>query len=170
MRKQNKKNKPQRKRSVSKPAAGSSNVGEASAGRRSVLRLLRNSIIGAAVIGGAGYYSVNSIQASMNEADLSRIGNGRPAVVQVHDPQCSLCRTLQSQTRDVLADFEDDRYEYLVANIKTQKGSVLASKYGVPHVTLLLFDPNGKMVQIVRGPTSTASLKNHITVHIQKYG
>ena len=140
-----------------------------SQGRRSFLRNMRMTAVAISVVGAVGYYSISSIQASLSEADLSKIGNGRPAIVQIHDPQCMLCRTLQSQTRDVLDAYDDERFEYLVANIKTKKGGDLAARYSVPHVTLLLFDPKGTMVRAVRGPTSTAHLKNIIGIHIDKY-
>ena len=116
------------------------------------------------------FHTVSTMQATAKEADLSKIGNGRPAIVQIHDPQCSLCQTLQDQTRDILSAFEAEKFEYLVANIKTQKGSRFAVRYGVPHVTLLLFDAKGKMIQSIRGPIRTAILTSIIADHMRRHG
>ena len=81
-----------------------------------------------------------------------------------------MCRTLQGQTRDILGAYEDDKFEYLVANIKTEEGSLLAVKHGVSHVTLLLFDAKGKMIQAVRGPIRKSILSGIIAKHMRQYG
>lgn len=134
--------------------------------RRDLLRHARNAAIALPVLGVAGYFSVQSVQATICEADLSKIGNGRPAIVQIHDPSCQLCTTLQRQSRKVLRNFEDGTYEFLVANIKTADGGAFAAKYGVPHVTLLLFDERGEMVQVVRGPTTPDNLERVFSGHL----
>ncbi len=174
MRKQGKQRKnkgvPGKKNNRPKPDPIQTGTDGVSTDRRRMLRLLGNAGIAAAVVGGVGYYTVSSIQASISEADLGKIGNGRPAIVQIHDPNCGLCRTLQSQTRGVLDAFDAEKFEYLVANIKTRKGSDLAIRYSVPHVTLLLFDPNGEMVRIVRGPVSTPNLRSVIAAHLNRHG
>ena len=122
------------------------------------------------VLAGAGYFSVQSVQATICEADLTKIGDGKLSVVQIHDPQCQLCQTLQRQTRKALKSFDDDEFTFLVANVKTLSGSTFAAKYGVPHVTLLLFDRRGKMVQIVRGPSDAESLRNILEAHSKAHG
>ncbi|MFT7060593.1 MAG: thioredoxin-like negative regulator of GroEL [Pseudorhodobacter sp.] len=137
------------------------------ASRRS---FLRNAAIALPVFAATGFFSVRYVQAKVNEADLTRIGQGTPTVVQIHDPQCVLCRTLQRQTRSALKAFEKDAVTFLVANIKTDDGRVLAAKYNVPHVTLLLFDAKGEMMQIVRGPSDTDSLRTILEAHVMKYG
>ena len=140
------------------------------AGRRNFLKTMAYGGVGFVALGGLGYYSITTVQARICEGDLTRIGQGKPAIVQIHDPQCSLCRTLQNQTRDVLSGFDGDQFEYLVANVKSQKGSSLAAKYSVPHVTLLLFDGSGKMVQTVRGPTSTDVLNGMLGAFLEEHG
>lgn len=138
-------------------------------GRRRFLRFVRNGAISLPVLAGVGYFSVQSVQASICEADLTKIGQGKPSIVQVHDPQCPLCRTLQRQTRKALKSFDSDSFTFLVANIKTLDGSSFAARYGVPHVTLLLFDASGEMVQIVRGPSDTDSLRTIFEAHLKTY-
>lgn len=119
--------------------------------KRNFLTTLRNYAIGFAIVGSAGGVWAYSIQGSLHEQDLTRIGQGVPSIVQVHNPQCSLCRSLQRETRAALEEFGDDELTYLVADINTAGGRDIADKYSVPHVTLLLFDGAGELQHIVRG-------------------
>lgn len=134
--------------------------------RRRFLRLARNGAIALPIAGGIGFFAIQSTLASRREGDLSQIGQGTPTIVQIHDPQCSLCRALQAQTRRVLKDFDDDAFTYLVANIKTSEGQALAAEHRVPHVTLLLFNARGRMVDVVRGPTDLDNLRNVFANHL----
>jgi len=128
--------------------------------RRNVLRLARNLGIGAVLLGGTGYVFANNFVSMKHEHDLTRVANGRPTVVQVHDPQCPLCRALQEETRSALAMFEDGELDYVVANIRTDKGQAFANRYGVPHVTLLLFDGNGELKEVLQGERRQYELRN----------
>ncbi|MCK0103022.1 thioredoxin family protein [Pseudohalocynthiibacter sp. F2068] len=138
-------------------------------GRRRFLRFIRNGAIALPVFAGVVFFSVQSVQATICEADLTKVGQGKPSIVQIHDPQCSLCQTLQRQIRKALKSFDSDDFTFLVANIKTSDGSAFAARYGVPHVTLLLFDARGEMVQIVRGPSDTDSLRTIFEAHLETY-
>lgn len=138
--------------------------------RRRFLRIARNGAIALPVVAGVGFFSVRYVQATIHEADLTNIGQGKPTIVQIHDPQCMLCQTLQRQTRRALKEFDKDAVTFLVADITTRDGGLLARKYGVPHVTLLLFDAHGEMVQIVRGPSDTASLRQIFDAYLKEYG
>lgn len=167
MRKQ--KARPQKKQAKPVPSVATPET-EIDTSRRSFLRRARKGALAVAVLGAGGYFSVDYVQARMCEADLTKIGNGKPAIVQIHDPQCSMCRTLQGQTRGALKSLDEDSFNYLVANIKTQQGARLASRYGVPHVTLLLFDADGDMVQVVRGPSSRPVLEQILAGHVERHG
>jgi hypothetical protein len=140
-----------KRRKPSKKAPSKSNAARVDKSKRG---FLRTAAVGLPVVALGGYFTFAYLQSAVAEADLSKVGNGKPSIVQIHDPQCALCATLQDQTKNVLSRFDDSKYEYLVANIKTHKGAMFAGKYGVPHVTLLLFDKRGKLIQIVRGPTN----------------
>ncbi|MEO3415292.1 thioredoxin family protein [Roseovarius sp. CAU 1744] len=168
MKKQRRKRPQKRGVTTSDPAALARNATDAN--RRKFLRLARNAAIALPVLAGATVFSVQSVQATICEADLTKIGKGKPAVVQVHDPNCSLCRQLQRQARKALKSFDGEAVEFLVADINTAKGSAFAARYGVPHVTLLLFDGAGEMVQIVRGPSDTDSLHKVIAAHLAAHG
>lgn len=134
---------------------------QVSAGRRNFLRLGRNIGIGAVLLGGTGYVFAQNFVSMRHEHDLTRVGNGRPTVVQIHDPQCSLCRSLQADTRKALDMFDEGALDYVVANIRTAKGKTFQNRYGVPHVTLLLFDGKGELQEVLQGQRGAYELRNH---------
>ena len=138
--------------------------------RRSFLKLARNGGIGLAVIGGVSFFSVRAVRATMAEQDLTRVGNGRPSIVQIHDPQCPLCTALQRVARKALRNFDEGDVTYLVADIRTQEGSAFAARYGVPHVTLLLFDGRGTLVRTLNGPQERDYLTQVFTDHLEAHG
>ena len=92
------------------------------------------------------------------EHDLSAIGNGVSTVVQIHDPRCSLCRQLQSNTRDALRGF-GERIQYRVANINTPEGKAFQIRHRQPHVTLVLFDGRGRQRGTLTGVRDSAELR-----------
>ncbi len=134
--------------------------------RRDMMRWIKSGAIAVPILGIAGYFGATSVQARMAEADLSRVGNGRPSIVQIHDPQCNQCQVLQGQTRRILRGFDDETFDYMVADIKTQSGVEFAARYGVNHVTLVLFDASGDVSRIIRGPVQSNLLKVQQTSHI----
>ena len=113
---------------------------------------------GAALLAlGGGAFALD-FRERLAETDLSRIGGGLPAIVQVHDPQCPMCRELQREARAALDGFDADGFVYLVANIRSTEGAEFARAQGLPHVTLALFDAGGDRVEVVRGVTPRAEL------------
>ncbi len=121
--------------------------------------LLQMGVLGGAVILGGGYFGIRSVRASIGETDLSKIGQGVPAVVQIHDPNCPICNALQREARKAINDMDGDKPEYLVANIKTVEGSNFAADHGVPHVTLLTFNAKGELQDVLRGSRKHAELR-----------
>ena len=134
--------------------------------RRVALRHIRNAAIAAPVVGVAGYFTTQYVEASICELDLSKIGDGTPAVVQVHDPQCNLCVTLQRQTRRVLRAYDDDSHHFLVANVASTEGQFFARRHGVGHVTLVLLDGAGQQAMVVRGPITNEALSDALQAHL----
>ena len=112
---------------------------------------LRNALLIAAVVGVGGVLTANTGMATMAEHDLTRVGQGVPVVVQVHDPQCTTCQALQRETRAALKAFDDAQLQYAVANITSETGAAFANRYGAPHVTLLLFDGAGDLRGTLNG-------------------
>jgi len=127
--------------------------------RRSVLGRLGIGAAGLVALGGAGAWGVGHVQAIQAEHDLGRLGQGVPAVVQVHDPQCPVCNALQDETRAALRDIGEQDILYLVANVRTPEGTAFAARHAVPHVTLLLFDSGGRLRDTLRGPHRADELR-----------
>ncbi|MFK7762187.1 MAG: thioredoxin family protein [Roseobacter sp.] len=135
--------------------------------RRDALKMFRNGGLAIAAAGGAGYWAFGSFRAYAAEHDLSRVGQGSPSIVQIHDPQCPTCTALQKQTRAALDDFDDCGLVYLVADIKTDEGARFAARYGVPHVTLLFFDGQGELINTSHGMRRSAELVPLLAAHKQ---
>jgi thiol-disulfide isomerase/thioredoxin len=138
--------------------------------RREFINKIRNAGIATVVVGGGGWLVVDDVRATMLEHDLSRIGNGIPSIVQIHDPQCPTCMALQREVRDAMCEFEGQQLQYLVANIRQEEGRKLATTNGVAHVTLLLFDKNGRRRDVLVGPNQSDYLKDIFRLHVKKYG
>ena len=136
--------------------------------RRDFFATLSNVALIGAAGGGVGWFLIDEVCATTRENDLTRIGNGVPAVVQIHDPECSLCRALQKETRDAMSNFNRNELQYLVANIRLAKGRQLANKHGVSHVTLLLFDGKGNRRGILSGPNTSHNLEDAFRRHLAR--
>lgn len=145
-----------RTKSAAKPAKGPA------LSRRS---LLGGGVAATAAVGGIGFWGMGSFRAYAAEHDLTKVGQGSPTIVQIHDPQCPICTSLQRETRQALGDMDDCGMVYLVADIKTDKGAAFARKYAVPHVTLLLFDGAGELQETVRGMQQSEQLAGIFAAH-----
>ena len=146
----------QKKKSNQRPAHSATTANKRS--RRDFLATVSNFGLLAAAGGGASWYLMDEVCATTREHDLTRIGNGIPAVVQIHDPECSICAALQREARKAVANFGDDELQFLVANIRQQKGRNLANKHRVRHITLLIFDGKGNRRAVLTGPNTSENL------------
>lgn len=135
--------------------------------RRSFLRNIAVCAVVAGLVSGGGWYVSRGVQAGIAEQDLSLLGNGVPTVVQVHDPQCPRCRALKRETREAISRFEDGTIQYLVANIRQRQGRRFAAKHHVGHITLLLFDGNGRRRGVLAGERKRDVLVNEFRKLIQ---
>ena len=136
------------------------------ANRRDFLNRARNwGVVGVLAVG-VGWYLIDDVTATIAEHDLSRVGNGKPAIVQIHDPQCSRCRALQRETRHALRTLDDGAIQYMVANVRTNEGRDFAATHRVGHVTLLLFDGEGRRRSVVRGNRDSKTLSTIFQSHL----
>lgn len=79
--------------------------------------------------------------------DLSEIGQGVPAVVQVWDITCPICNDLKANVGRIRGDFEDNALLIRVADVATEEGVAFASRYTVQRrQTLLYIDESGQLV------------------------
>lgn len=137
-------------------------------GRRKLFKQFRNGALLAAALGGGSFYIGSGVLAGIQEADLTKIGNGIPTIVQIHDPQCPTCRALQREARLALEQFEEGELQYLVANIRKDNGRALADRHKVEHVTILLLDGNGRRIEVITGPTKKPYLEAAFRRHLER--
>lgn len=161
-----KRNKPQKRKAQPKPVDAQT---APDIGRRRVLTGTAKLLIGVAVVGGGSVFAVTAVRATAHEQDISRVGQGVPTVVQIHDPNCALCTALQKETRKALKGFDASELDYVVANVKTDEGGAFAARHGQPHVTLMLMDPDGRPVRILNGPQDSGDLRQIFAAHAEAY-
>jgi len=126
--------------------------------RRKVLKRIRNVTVAVALCS-VGALGLTAYKHSYDVShDLSVIGNGTPTVVQIHDTSCRLCQSLRSNVDSVKGEFRD-QIQFRIADIHTSSGRALAHRYDVPHVTLLLFDGDGKLVTTLTGVREPSDLR-----------
>ena len=133
--------------------------------RREFVRRIALYGLGAAVLGGGGTALALDMRRKLAEADLNRIGNGLPSVVQIHDPNCGLCATLQKAARRAFAECDETKAiaQYLVANVRSEDGAQFQRDMALPHVTLVFFDGSGRHVHTIQGVTPTDDIKDAIS-------
>lgn len=151
-------------------AAKQADAPEAAPSRRTMLKLTGLGALGVLALGGAGYVGRGWYLDYAAEHDLTRIGQGKPVVVQVHDPTCTICTALQGETRAALRDFGECDMLYLIADIKQEAGFAFQAKHNVPHVTLVLFDGAGEVQQVLTGMRDSAELKTIFVGHFAAHG
>jgi hypothetical protein len=127
--------------------------------RRGMLNLAAVAAVCVGGVAAGGAWAVNSFNRSVDERDLSRIGQGAPAVVQIHDPQCPLCNALQREARKALAGMGAQAPIYLVADLTQTEGAIFAQHHNVQHVTLLMFDGQGNRVETLTGSKGRKELE-----------
>lgn len=138
--------------------------------RRAFLKSIRTGAVATIVGGGVSWFLIDEVRATIRERDLSRIGNGVPTVVQIHDPQCPRCVALQREAREALCNLDESKLQFVVANIRTAEGRKLAATHGVGHVTLLLFDASGQKRAVLAGSNESEFLTEAFRRHLARFG
>lgn len=168
MKRQKKKPRPAKRNKPATPAAEAPAV--ENPGRRRFMDFAKGWGLVAVLAAGGGWYLIDEVTATIAEQDLSKIGNGIPTVVQIHDPGCSRCAELQRQARKAMKGFGDGELQFLVANIHSKDGRALATQHGVGHITLLFLDGAGKRKDTLQGNYESDYLKNMFAAHAKKHG
>jgi len=164
MKRQKRAPRPQKKKNDAAPVAKP--APETGLTRRSMLDKLQKFGIAVVVIGGAGLLLTRTVNATMHEHDLTRIGQGVPMVVQVHDPHCNVCVMLQKQARRAMKNFDEGELQYVIADLAKPEGRALAIENSVGKTTLLLFDGKGTRRAILPGLRDSGALERSFRAHI----
>ena len=163
-----KKNKRKTKAKASESSSSSPSSSPVAARRPISRRKMLGLLLGVPLVGVAGV-GVHRYDVKVRALhDLSVLGNGSPTIVQVHDPSCKLCRRLMANTKKALDERDDITYR--IADITKTKGREFQERYGVPHVTLLLFNAKGRHVHTVQGVTPAEELVEHFRRHLPRVG
>lgn len=90
--------------------------------------------------------------------DLSRIGQGRPAVVLAYDIQTMGGMEVMAMM-DTLRPNYRDRVEFLVAALGAPEGQAFGQRHRAISGTVVLFSEAGIPVRTLRGPANAAELQ-----------
>lgn len=101
------------------------------------------------------------------DSDLSRIGQGRPAAVLVHDPQFIASVDLMTSLNRVRRDFEPEVL-FLVADLNVPQGRKFADEYSADFATLVLFDADGRRLGSHAGQTGETVLREFLEKHYRR--
>lgn len=116
-----------------------------------------------AAVGALGFAGTRS---ERRARDLARIGNGIPAVVQVHDTTCPFCSELRANIREIEEHFSDDVLLIRVADVHTEEGLTFARQYTTQRrVTLLFLDGAGELVDVQVGVQEPDALQRSFNRH-----
>lgn len=161
-----------KRRKATGPSRGSADKGPRSASRKrksiDVGKITRRSFLALGVLAIPGLIVGMEVRKARIRSDISVIGQGRPVIVQAHDPGCPDCRSLLSNAEEAHADFRDT-IEMRVVNINSGSGREFAREYQAGRVTLLLFDGSGSLHRTLRGVRSSDELRREFSA-LQRHG
>lgn len=124
---------------------------------------LRSTLITVAIVVLALAFAATLLPRGFSD-DLSRIGQGRPAVVLIHDKEAVASMELMTMLNDIRSDYED-RLEFLAVDAASADGRRFAQGQGLGSSLLVLFDGNGSRVGIVDGVRDPAILRSALERH-----
>ena len=90
--------------------------------------------------------------------DLTVIGKGKPALVQVFDPNQVLSLELMETVNGIRGEYEG-RVEFLLADLNREGGRAFAEQQGTKPPALVMFAPNGAKITTLSGPQTAEDLK-----------
>jgi hypothetical protein len=119
-------------------------------------------LVSAAVVVAAG----NARSARFS--DLSSVGQGIPAVVQVHDTTCPVCSELRRNLDRAIRGLDPSDLIVRIADVNTPEGLEFAARYtDARRVTLLYFSADGTLVDTQTGLQDVDGLRANLLSHAQ---
>lgn len=127
--------------------------------------ILAGSIVGLVLLGVGATITIYEQRAEAVR-ELSGIGKGVPAVVQVHDNTCPVCTELRKTVERIEGDFSDGDLLIRVADVHREEGLAFAGRYtGARRATLLFIDGDGNLVNEISGAQGEAALRRSFREH-----
>lgn len=97
--------------------------------------------------------------------DLSRIGQGRAAIVLVHNKEAVYSLELMTMLNHVRSDYED-RVEFLAVDSATDTGRRFAATHGVDDSLALLLGGDGARLAVIDNVRNENALRAAIDSHL----
>ena len=94
--------------------------------------------------------------------DLSKIGQGMPAAVLVHDKGSMGSLELMTLLNKVRPDYADE-VEFIVVNINSKEGKMFREQYHIDGVVLVLFSQNGIKRGTLANSKDEAELRSELS-------
>jgi hypothetical protein len=98
--------------------------------------------------------------------DLERIGQGRNTVVLIHDKMSADTLHVMEAVDAIREDYADD-IEFLVADVNTPENAAFVRQQNADGATILMFDADGRRLQVLHGVMSIEALRMAIKVAFQ---
>lgn len=93
--------------------------------------------------------------------NLTTIGQGLPAVVQVYDDNSVRSHELMEAFNKIRDDF-DGRVEFLLADLSLPAGQRFAQQYNAQAMTIVFFAADGTVLHTLSAPQKPAQLRDAI--------
>jgi len=90
--------------------------------------------------------------------DLSRVGQGQPAMVLAYDIQSMGGMAVMGMMDDLRGEYAD-RIAFLVAPLGAPQGEAFGRRFNLDNGSVVLFSTGGEVVNTVHLPPDTAALK-----------
>lgn len=132
--------------------------------RRQAGSALRSGLVTLAIIAALIALAATLLPRGFSD-DVSRIGQGRPAVVLVHDKESVLSFELMTLLGNVRGDYED-RVEFLAVDTATERGQDFMRRQRVDEGALVLFAADGDRAAVLGTVRDEAALRAAIARHL----
>lgn len=118
-------------------------------------------LITLAIIGAVGALILSQLPRGAYPTDLTRIGQGRPALVLAYDIQ-SMGGMTGMELLDKLRDEYADRVEFLVADLGVPQGRQFAQSVGAVNGTVAFLSGDGTHLQTMHPPLIPEALRQAV--------
>ncbi len=133
--------------------------------RRNRVLIIVAVLVVVAAAGGWGLYAYN--QGEERIRDLTAVGTGVPAVVQVHDSTCPVCSELRANVESIEDGYSEEELLIRIADVHTDEGVAFAARHTTARrATLLFLDAEGELVDVRSGAIPPEDLRLLFSRHI----
>jgi hypothetical protein len=118
----------------------------------------RRRLIVTGIIVGSGSLIWSRLPKGTYPTDLSRIGQGQPALVLAMDSDYLAGASVMNLLNELRHDFADS-VQFLVASLALPDGQAFANQHQASDGTVVLFDANGQRVAMLHAPQTQDELR-----------